>query len=117
MSHEPAGKPKLSAYKRHVLVCTGPRCTQNGESQALFDGLGERLKRAGLDQGALRVKRTRVACFAACKAGPIVCVQPDGVWYYQVTESNLERIIERHLLGGEPVEALIFHRGPDGQHD
>jgi (2Fe-2S) ferredoxin len=117
MSHELADKPKLSAYKRHLLVCTVPRCTQNGESQALFDSLADRLKQAGLDRGELRVKRTRVACFAACKSGPIVCVQPDGVWYYQVTESNLDRIIQRHLAGGEPVEALIFHRGPNGHHD
>ena len=105
-------KPKLGAYRRHLLVCTGPRCTQNGESQALFDSLGDTFKAAGLDQGELRVKRTRVSCFAACKGGPVVCVQPDGVWYYNATRENMQRIVERHLVGGEPVEELIFHRGP-----
>ncbi len=106
-------KPKMGDYKRHLLVCTGPRCTQDGESQALFDGLGEKFKAAGIDQGALRVKRTRASCFATCKAGPILCVQPDGIWYYNVTEANLDRIIRQHLVGGEPVEDLIYHRGPD----
>jgi len=66
---------------------------------------------AVIDQGALRVKRTRVSCFATCKSGPLVCIQPDGVWYYHVTEANLDRIIREHLVGGRPVEELIYHRG------
>ncbi|CAL96154.1 (2Fe-2S) ferredoxin domain-containing protein [Azoarcus olearius] len=105
-------KPKLGHYRRHLLVCTGPRCSADGEAQALFDSLGATFKAAGLDQGELRVKRTRVSCFAACKGGPILCVQPDGVWYYNVTPENMRRIVDRHLVGGEVVEELVFHRGP-----
>ena len=106
-------KPKMQAYKRHMLVCVGPRCTENGESQALFDSLGEKFKAAGIDKGEQRVKRTRTQCFATCTSGPIVCVQPDGVWYYNVTGPNLDRIIREHLVGGRPVEDLIYHRGPN----
>lgn len=104
-------KPAIGAYRRHLLVCTGTRCTQ-GEAQDLFDGLGERFKAAGLDKGALRVKRTRVHCFAACKGGPVMCVQPDGTWYSQVTPSAMQRIIDEHLVGGRVVEDLRFHQGP-----
>lgn len=103
-------KPKMGDYKRHLLVCTGPRCTENGEAQALFETLGEKFKAAGIDKGELRVKRTRTHCFATCKSGPILCVQPDGIWYYNVNETNLQRIIDEHLLGGRPVEALIYHQ-------
>ncbi len=105
--------PKMLDYQRHLLVCVGPRCTENGESQALFDKLGEKFKAAGIDQGLQRVKRTRVHCFATCQSGPILCVQPDGIWYYNVTEANLDRIIREHLVDGKPVEDLIYHRGPD----
>ena len=107
-------KPQIADYRRHVLVCTGPRCTADGQSQALFDSLGEKFKAAGIQEGELRVKRSRVSCFAACKGGPILCVQPDGVWYYNVTPENMDRIVEEHLVGGRVVEALVFHRGPDG---
>lgn len=106
-------KPKMQPYKRHLLVCVGPRCTENGESQALFESLGEKFKAAGIDQGEARVKRTRTQCFATCTSGPIVCVQPDGIWYYNVTDANLDRIISEHFVGGKPVEDLIYHRGPD----
>lgn len=105
-------RPTMGAYRRHLLVCTGPRCTTNGESQALFDSLGAKFKAAGIDQGELRVKRTRISCFATCKSGPLICIQPDGIWYYNVTEGNLDRIIREHLVGGEPVADLIYHQGP-----
>lgn len=109
----PLEKPKMGEYRRHMVVCVGPRCTESGESQALFDSLGAKFKAAGLDQGELRVKRTRAHCFATCKSGPVLCVQPDGIWYYNVTEANLDRIIRDHLIGGRPVEDLIYHRGPN----
>ena len=110
-------KPKIATYKRHLLVCTGPRCTEDGASQALFDSLGDKFKAAGLHEGELRVKRSRVSCFAACKGGPVMCVQPDGVWYYNVTSTNMDKIIDQHLVGGEAVLELVFHQGPDGSEE
>lgn len=106
-------KPKMGQYKRHLLVCVGPRCTEDGESQKLFEMLGEKFSAAGIDKGELRVKRTRTHCFATCKSGPVVSVQPDGIWYYNVTEANLDRIIQQHFVEDKPVEDLIYHRGPN----
>lgn len=103
-------KPKMMSYARHMLVCVGPRCTEEDEAQELFDSLGEKFKAAGIDKGEQRVKRTRTHCFATCKSGPIISIQPDGIWYYNVTEANLDRIINEHLVGGQPVEDLIYHR-------
>lgn len=105
-------KPKIGCYKRHILICTGPRCAQDGAAQALFDSLGDKFKVVGLHEGELRVKRSRVSCFAACKGGPVLCVQPDGTWYYNVTPENMDRIIDLHLVGGAPVPDLVFHQGP-----
>ena len=105
-------KPKMMDYKRHLLVCVGPRCTEEGESEELFSMLAEKFKAVGIDSGEMRVKRTRTSCFATCKSGPIICVQPDGIWYYNVTEANLDRIIQQHFVDGVPVEDLIYHRGP-----
>lgn len=110
-------KPKIGNYKRHLLVCTGPRCSPDGASQDLFDSLGEKFKAAGLNEGELRVKRSRVGCFAACKGGPVMCVQPDGTWYYNVTPENMDRIVAQHLVGGRVVEDLVFHQGPTGAAD
>jgi (2Fe-2S) ferredoxin len=111
-------RPTIGPYRRHLLVCTGPRCTQDNAVQDLFDSLGDKFRSAGVHEGALRVKRSRVSCFAACKGGPVMCVQPDGVWYFDVTPANMDRIIAQHFVEGRVVEDLVFHRGPDSDgHD
>jgi len=103
-------KPKMMDYHRHLLVCVGDRCTQNGEGQALYDQLKDKLKAAGLDKGALRVKKTRATCFGTCKSGPLLCVQPDGVWYYDISSEKLDKIITEHFLQNKPVTEFIHHQ-------
>lgn len=103
-------KPTMLDYKRHILVCIGSRCTENGAGQALYDLLKIKLKEAGLNDGALRVKKTRATCFGTCKSGPLVCVQPDGVWYYDIDSTKLDKIIQQHLIDGQPVSEWVFHQ-------
>jgi (2Fe-2S) ferredoxin len=97
----------MRLHFKHVLMCTGPRCTENGaEAEALFKLLGQAIDA----RDGLRVKRTRTHCFAVCKHGPIMAVYPDGVWYHKVDATALQRIIDEHLAGDQPVDELVFHR-------
>lgn len=106
-------KPKIVDYRRHLLVCTGRSCVADGMDADALTALGQRLTASGvLREGPGCVKASRVDCLGACRSGPVVCVQPDGVWYYGVTPPHMDRVIEQHLRGGEPVEDLVFHRGP-----
>lgn len=102
-------KPSIKPYNKHLLVCTGPRCT-SGEAESLFKIIGEKLAANGLEGGEFRVKRTRCSCFAVCKGGPIVVVHPDGTWYYGVTSEVLDRILKEHLKEGRPVKEHVFHQ-------
>jgi cob(I)alamin adenosyltransferase len=55
-------------------------------------------------------------CLGICSGGPVVVVYPDGIWYHHIDEAKLEQIYQEHILGGQPVEAFIFHRHyPAGQ--
>ena len=105
-------KPTMKNYKRHVLVCVGSKCCEEGEGQILYDQLKIKLKQTGLDTGELRVIRSRVGCLGTCRSGPLLCVQPDGVWYYGIDAGKLDRIIEQHLIAGIPVEEWVYHHGP-----
>lgn len=105
-------KPSMPVYDRYVLVCAGKNCTQHGEGLALYEQLKQKLKQLEEGNIPIKIKRSRVHCFGVCMAGPLLCVQPDGVWYYAVDNAKLDVIIEQHLLGGEPVSEWVFHQGP-----
>ena len=109
---EAVSKPSITPYKHYVLMCTGSRCGEEGAGQALYDSLWTKLKAAGIHEGPERTKFNSVSCFGACRGGPVMCVQPQGIWYYNVTPTNLDRIIAEHLVGDQAVQELVFHQGP-----
>jgi (2Fe-2S) ferredoxin len=37
-----------------------------------------------------------------------VVVYPEGVWYGRVRPEDVPEIVERHLLGGEPIARLLI---------
>ena len=95
-----------SSGPREVLVCQGTGCASS-RSPAVQAALEEEVDRLGA-QGA-RVKLT--GCHGFCQQGPIVVVEPDGVFYQRVEPDDATDIVERHLCDDEPVDRL-FYRDP-----
>jgi (2Fe-2S) ferredoxin len=51
---------------------------------------------------------TNTGCFGICDKGPVVVIYPEGTWYGNVTEEDIEIIVEKHLVGGEKVKELLI---------
>jgi (2Fe-2S) ferredoxin len=51
---------------------------------------------------------SNTGCFGICDKGPVVVVYPEGVWYGNVSEDDVERIFEEHFEGGTPVKDLMI---------
>jgi NADH:ubiquinone oxidoreductase subunit F (NADH-binding)/(2Fe-2S) ferredoxin/NAD-dependent dihydropyrimidine dehydrogenase PreA subunit len=63
------------------------------------------LKAKGLDKDYLAVP---TGCNGFCAQGPIIVVQPEGVFYQKVKNADIGKIIDEHLKGGKPVEKLLY---------
>jgi NADH:ubiquinone oxidoreductase subunit F (NADH-binding)/(2Fe-2S) ferredoxin len=97
------------AFRTHVLVCAGTGCV-SGNSFVTARALESEIQKQGL---AEEVQVIRTGCQGFCAAGPIVIVQPEGVFYCGVTAKDAPFLVQEHLLKGRPVKRLLYSAPPE----
>ena len=94
----------IHSAKKDILCCGGTGCHASNTPE-LMDNLRKLIKEKGLEND---VRVVQTGCFGFCAQGPIVKIMPDNVFYVQVTPEDAEEIIEKHIVGKEIVERLLF---------
>ena len=87
----------------NLMICTGTGCVSNGAFR-IRDTLEDELAKQNL-QDEIQVVTT--GCNGFCANGPIIVVQPDGIFYQMITEDVIPYLVEEHFLKGRPVQKLI----------
>lgn len=65
----------------------------------------QRFLRASIpSENAVRINRA--GCLGRCDDGPVVVVYPEAVWYTFLDASDVDEIIDEHLINGRIVERL-----------
>lgn len=102
--------------QRHVFVCTNERARDNPKGCCLHKGgadVRDRLKAELAGRGLHKVIRANNAgCLDQCEHGVAIVVYPEQVWYGGVTPDDIPEIVEKHLIGGEPVRRLMIEDQP-----
>ena len=99
-----------SKYERHVLVCGGTGCTSSGSGK-IIEALETELKNKGLTE---KVQIVKTGCFGLCALGPIMIVYPEGSFYSMVKYEDIPKIVEEHLICGNPVKELLYDETVSG---
>ncbi|NCB63918.1 MAG: NADH-quinone oxidoreductase subunit NuoF, partial [Clostridia bacterium] len=88
-----------------VLVCGGAGCVSS-HCQEVREALDKALSDHGLTES---VSVLVTGCMGTCAAGPVLLVEPDGVFYTAMTPEKVSEVVARHLVGGEIVEDYTFY--------
>ena len=94
----------MKQYRAHLLVCAGTGCVSSG-SFKIKEALEKEIKKRRLQD---EVQVVATGCNGFCERGPIVLVQPDGIFYQLLKIEDVSRLIEEHLLKGRPVKKLMY---------
>src|SRR5215472_18177702 len=84
-----------------INVCGAAGC-QSLQSDALKKALVEAAVAEGYSSESFAVRK--VGCLGLCGAGPLVSVEPSGILYQRVQQSDAEDIVGS--LEGAPVERI-----------
>ena len=97
--------------KYHIFVCASTRLNgmvqgtcEKKESHDLIAMLNEEVRDRGMDT---EVMVTSTGCIGLCEKGPVVIIYPEGTWYGQVSEDDIEDILDA-LEEGEVVDSLLI---------
>lgn len=100
----------MAEYRRHIFVCENTRdsghprgCCMARGAEAVREALKAEIKKRNASAG-MRVNKA--GCLDQCEHGVTLVVYPEAVWYGFVQPSDIPEIVEKHLIGGEPVERL-----------
>ncbi len=100
----------MSHFKHHVFFCINQR--DNTETSCekfcasrLQNYAKQRIAALQLN-GTGKIRMNKSGCLDRCEQGPVMVVYPEAIWYTYLDESDIDEIIEQHLIAGKPVERL-----------
>lgn len=99
----------MSSKKKTILLCHGTGCIASGAVD-IKGVLVDRIEKSGIKD--VQVKLT--GCHGFCQRGPIVIVEPEGIFYSEVNEQDAAQIVEQHLVKSIPVERLFYKHPQTG---
>lgn len=97
-------------FKHHVFACFQSRPPGHPRGSCGAQGaepLWQRLQFGVESLADPTVAMTATGCLGFCRAGPLMVVYPQGVWYAPKSEADVDEICDRHLEKGEIVERLV----------
>lgn len=105
----------MSYYRRHIFFCCNQRdggraCCANHDAVPLRQYAKERIAQLGMPGLVPEFEHVRVnqaGCLGRCEMGPVLVVYPEGTWYTYLDKSDIDEIIEEHVLHHRIVERLL----------
>ena len=81
----------------------GRRCCGEHGAAVAQKHAKKRIKELNMN-GPGKVRVNQAGCLDRCEEGPVLVVYPEGTWYTYVDTTDIDDIIDTHLVGGKVIE-------------
>ncbi len=108
-------KKALELQKKQILICAGTGCVAGG-SLVIHDRIKEILESKNIKCDVVlqheshdeSVGLKKSGCHGFCEMGPLLRIEPMGWLYVKVKVEDCEEIVEKSIIGNDPVERLVY---------
>ncbi|MDR0966764.1 MAG: NADH-quinone oxidoreductase subunit NuoF [Myxococcales bacterium] len=128
-----AHQQAVSKLKRRIVLCGGTGCIANN-SMKIRDALVAEIEKSGLPveielkQGELDhapfegTYVSKSGCQGFCQMGPLLRIEPEGIFYCRVKLDDVPEIVAKTLATGELIDRLVYvdpttHQSYPYEHD
>ena len=94
-----------------VTVCGGTGCLALG-SEEVHEALQREIEAQAIEN---RVNLRMTGCPGFCERGPLVVIQPKGIFYHGVKVEDVPQIISETALKGQIIDSLLYVDPSTGQ--
>ena len=94
----------MNEPRTQLMLCGGSGCHSTG-TRAFREALQKELESQGLVE---EVKIIETGCNGFCAVGPVMLVQPEGIFYQNLRTKHVTHLVEEHFLKGRPVPKLFY---------
>ena len=103
-------------FRKHVFMCTNQRPAGDPQGCCWDKGSVRKrnyMKQRAKDLGLTDVRINVSGCLDRCELGPTMVIYPEAVWYTYASESDIDEILQRHVIDDERVDRLMLPAGPN----
>jgi NADH-quinone oxidoreductase subunit F len=93
-------------FARRVMVCCGPGCLASGASQ-IAETFKKLLKEKRIENFSVEALK-ETGCHGLCEQGPLVVIEPEGLFYTKVKPKHVEKIIESSIRNNDVIDSLLY---------
>jgi len=94
----------MAVRRIELMLCTGTGCVAGGAFR-ISEALENEIRKQGLEK---EISVVITGCNGFCGQGPLLVVQPDGIFYGFLTPEDIPFLVQEHFLKGRPVKRLMF---------
>ncbi|MBQ6318311.1 MAG: NADH-quinone oxidoreductase subunit NuoF [Lachnospiraceae bacterium] len=105
---------RIAGQKIRILICAGTGCLAGGSGR-IYEKMCELCKTApdaeivfGEEVAHSDTDVEKSGCHGFCEMGPLVRIEPYNFLYIKVKPEDCEEIYNTTVLGGKPVERLLY---------